>query len=84
MFRRRRVKVEQHPGVAGTMRRFFDGLSADDRTVPEYVAHLYGRFMYANRQDLRGRFDILQVDLCVGSVWRSFCGFAVDSDHSMA
>jgi hypothetical protein len=33
---------------------------------------------------LRGRFDILQVDLCVGSVWRSFCGFAVDSDHSMA
>jgi hypothetical protein len=52
MFRRRRVKVEQHPGVAGTMRRFFDGLSADDRTVPEYVAHLYGRFMYANRQDL--------------------------------
>jgi hypothetical protein len=33
---------------------------------------------------LRGWFEIFRVDLCVESVWRSFCGFAIDSDHSMA
>lgn len=33
---------------------------------------------------LRGRFEILRDDLRVGSVWRAFHGFAIDSDHSMA
>lgn len=63
-------RVVQDPGVAGAMRRFFDGLTADDRAVAEYVAHRYGRYMYGNRLELmseevsRSRFyvDLSTVD----------------------
>ncbi|WP_203788265.1 hypothetical protein [Paractinoplanes rishiriensis] len=73
MFARKRVV--QDPGVAAAMRRFFDGLTADDREVPEYVAHRYGRYMYGNRRELmseevsRSRF---YVGLSVGDGAHSF------------
>lgn len=73
MFARKRVV--QEPGLAGAMRRFFDGLSADDRAVPEYVAHRYGKFMYGSRGDLmsdevsRSRF---YVGLSTGDGAQSF------------
>ena len=65
----------QDPGVAGVMRRFFDGLTAEDREVPEYVAHRYGKYMYGNRRDLmseqvsRSRF---YVGLSTGTSEHSF------------